>query len=200
MMCGAEEISQKPPYGGFCISEERQMAITISIQSKNDGTITYSYYEKETGSWRGRNTFRFYRGEGTVPKEVTEQGRESVRMYVQDKVMTDIAQKKKEIQKHKAALKKVTYPLSVQYKDLELTGRIHWSDKEEDFVVTLESPNQKSKYWGYGNSFGGAMAGLRMFVSCTFQFTPEALQNAKQTLIDLYIESLPTYVRENWEI
>jgi hypothetical protein len=175
------------------------VSINISVRTEQNGTIGYKYHERIDGKWRGRNTYKYYRGEGTVPTEVVTKGKDAIRSYIEDLAKQDIAEQKLKDQTWKEKRNKVKHNLSGTHKNQTLTGTILWSEKEEGFVVQLESPTQAVTYWGYGEGFGASMAGTRKFVPGTFTFTPEAIQNAKSRLIELYEKSLPTHIEEDWE-
>ena len=173
------------------------MAIEISIRSQSNSKVSYSYSETVHSTWRGRRAERHFYGNGFVPPEIVKEGKKAIREYVRKVARNGIKEQKEETEKRDKEIQAVEQNISTTFKGIILQGKIHWSEKEDGFVISLESPLQNTCYWGYGEGFASSMSGRRKFSKDkNLEFIPEALKDAEKDLVSLYERSLPDFMDE----
>lgn len=149
------------------------------------GKIYYQYYEQKvsrTGRYAGR-AYRPFSSSGTVPDEIVAQGADAVRKYAEKAVKEDIQKQKEHYARFDEARRKVNVLISVDYQGIHLSGRIICRD--DDLTVELLEPLRGSEWLAYGHGFAAAMAGRKVWKE-NGVLTDEAIESARQQLIDIY--------------
>ena len=163
------------------------LPIYATVQHKIDGTVEFDYYEKvHSVDKKGRQTYNNFSGKAIVPSEIVGKGGDAIREYIHEHVTKDIRKQKADHKRNLADYRtSINIPLSVKFdKEILLEGRVVWSDEKDSYVVRLESPTQAEQEWNYGESFGGAMAGLRKFDGT--KLTSDGKADAERILTWLY--------------
>lgn len=155
---------------------------TVTLEYFDRGGVTHFIYH-EKAFFPKKRGYRIYTVSGRVPAEITERGIEAAKAYVNEQITQIVGAKKERDRIFDEKRRALNVPISHIYLGVLLEGRVICRDDE--FTVDLESPVQGSEFLAWGNSFGGAMAGHKIWAEPGV-LTPEAINHAKRQLEEIY--------------
>lgn len=162
---------------------------------EKDGDLWFSYEEKVRVPTKLHAAVeQVFESSGKIPKKIQKRGEEAIKKYAARRVKEGIKKQKAEAKEWEAFERNPDFPVSVEYEDRILKGRII-SAEDYTLVVRLEEPYQGEASVSYG--WASAMSGKYIFAGRQ-RFSEDAIDSAQKLLIDIYKKE--QYYEEHKEI
>lgn len=162
---------------------------------EKDGELWFSYEEHVSVPTKAHKAvWQVFESSGKVPQDIVKQGEEAIKKHTQQKIKRAIKAQKAKAQKQEEYEKNPDFPVSTEYGNKILKGRIV-SAEDETLTVRLEEPYQGEIKLHYG--WASAMSCKYIFASHR-KFSKSALESARQLLIDIYKKQ--KYYEEHKEV
>lgn len=162
---------------------------------EQNGRIHF-YYSEQVYDTMGRYAGRAYRSyvvQGLVPERVVAQGKQVVQDWATNHVQRIMAQRKQRDRQSDETYQATNIPIEVTYDGRLLKGKV--IHKDGDLIILMESPVTGALPFTYGEGYAAAMSGRKVWQQFGVSFTPEALEYAREELVQIFQNHLNASVR-----